>query len=189
MTRTAVAGIFVGGSSRRMGGVPKGLLHAPDGRTLVERTCSMLAVAGASEVVLVGAQAAYAYLGLPMLEDRPPRIGPLGGLVALLERAGEGHALAIACDMPFVSTDIFEQLLAAHDAPVVAPRQGGRWEPLCARYSAPSVLPIARRRAQGIRHSLQGLLDEACAAEIALTDEDLRRLRDWDTLADVSLRS
>lgn len=186
MTRATVAGVFVGGSATRLGGVPKGLLRTSDGRTLVERTCELLVAVGASDVVLVGTHAAYEHLGLPILEDHPPQIGPLGGLIALLERAGKGRVLAVACDMPFVSEHLFCRLLAAEEAPVVAPRRSGRWEPLCARYVAPTVLPVALARAAGPHHSLQGLLGEVGAKELALTQYEASQLRDWDTPADVS---
>jgi molybdopterin-guanine dinucleotide biosynthesis protein A len=186
MTRIAVAGVFVGGAATRMGGLPKGLLLAPDGKTVVERTHSMLLAAGVREVVLVGARSDYGHLGVPMLDDHPPRIGPLGGLIALLERARGGYAVAVACDMPFVSTRMFERLLAAPEGSIVAPRCSCRWEPLCSRYDAATVLPFALRRAEGFNHSLQGLLDEVVATELALTAKEAYQLRDWDTPADVS---
>jgi len=182
---TPLAGIFVGGPARRMGGRPKGLLEAPDGVTIVERWRAMLADAGA-EVVLVGDAAAYAGLGVPALADDPPGVGPLGGLVALLRRAADRPAVAVACDMPFVSRALVERLLAAPDAaPIVAPRREGRWEPLCARYDPARVLPLAVARAASPYHSLQRLLDDAGAAPLPLAPQEADELRDWDSPDDV----
>lgn len=181
-----IAGVFVGGASRRMGGRPKGLLPGRDGVTLVERWRAMLVGLGVA-VVLVGEGDAYAGLGMPMLRDDPPGIGPLGGLVALLRHAGPRPALALACDMPFVSRALVEKLLAAGtDAPIVAPRREGRWEPLCARYDARRVLPLAVARVASPDRSLQRLLDDAPAAELPLSEEEARELRDWDTPDDVT---
>jgi molybdopterin-guanine dinucleotide biosynthesis protein A len=107
-----------------MGGVPKGLLAAPSGETLVQRWTALFA--GLSvPCVLVGTHAAYAHLGLETLPDEPEGVGPLGGLVALLRRAGRGPVLAVACDMPHVSGRLIERLIA-HDpeACIVAPRRG-----------------------------------------------------------------
>lgn len=191
MTAPAVGGIFVGGSSTRMGGRPKGLLVGPDGATLVERTRAVLTNAGVADVVLVGAQPAYAHLGIERIEDEPPSIGPLGGLVAFLRRAYERsarHAIVVACDMPHVSTRLVGRLLAAPPASAVAPRREGRWEPLCARYDAAAILPIAEARVRAGEHALQGLLDCAGAAELPAGEggeDDPRELRDWDTPADV----
>jgi molybdopterin-guanine dinucleotide biosynthesis protein A len=183
---TAVAGVFVGGPGVRMGGRPKGLLRGPDGSTLVERWRAMLAELGVP-LVLVGEAEAYEGLGLPMLRDEPPGVGPLGGLVALLRHAGEGPALAFACDMPFVSRALVERLLAApSDAPIVAPRRDARWEPLCARYDAARVLPLAVARAASPHHSLKRLLDDAGAAALPLLPHEDAELRDWDSPGDVT---
>jgi molybdopterin-guanine dinucleotide biosynthesis protein A len=183
---TAVAGVFVGGRGVRMGGLPKGLLRGPGGSTLVERWHAMLAELGVP-VVLVGEADAYARLGLPVLKDEPPGIGPLGGLVALLRHAGSVPALAFACDMPFVSRALVERLLAAPpDAPIVAPRRDARWEPLCARYDPVRVLPLALARATSSHHSLQSLLDEARAAALPLLPHEDAELRDWDSPTDVT---
>jgi molybdopterin-guanine dinucleotide biosynthesis protein A len=179
--RSLVAGVFVGGASSRMGGVAKGLLPAPGGGTLLDRWLTLLAGAGIP-AVLVGRHPAYAaHAGrIETLADDPPGIGPLGGLSALLQRADGGYALALACDMPFVSADLVDRLRAAPAAPVVAPRREGRWEPLCARYDARAVLPVVLRRAAGEHHGLQGLLDEVGAVELAVADA-ASELKDWDT--------
>ena len=180
-----VAGIFVGGAGARMGGMAKGLLVSPGGETLIERWRAVLTEAGVGPVLLVGRHPAYAAVaGLEALDDEPPGIGPLGGLVALLRRAGEGTALALACDMPFVSRELVERLVAAPPAPVVAPRREGRWEPLCARYDAPRVLPLAMRAAAGPRHGLGRVLDAAGAVELPLAPGEAAQLDDWDSPAD-----
>lgn len=182
---SAVAGIFVGGLARRMGGRAKGLLRSPDGTTIVERWQGMLGELGVA-MVLVGEGAPYAALSLTMLKDDPPGIGPLGGLVALLRHAGPRPALALACDMPFVSRALVERLLAAPaDTPIVAPRRDGRWEPLCARYDPARVLPMAVARAASPDHSLQRLLDDAAASGLALLPHEADELRDWDTPDDL----
>lgn len=173
-----LGGVFVGGASRRMG-QPKGLLRGPDGRTLIARAQAALREAGA-EPILVGRRPEYAALG-PAIEDALPDAGPLAGLVALLERPGADRVIALACDMPFVTAADLRALLAV-DAPIVAPRRDGRWEPLCAVY-APSVAPVARRRLEAGRRSLQGLLDAVETAEAAIAPD---HLNDWDAPEDVS---
>jgi len=172
-----------------MGGVAKGLLCTPEGVTLVDRWRDVLAELGV-DLVLVGNHPAYEGLGIDVVSDDPPGIGPLGGLCGLLRRAGDGPALALACDMPFVSRRLVERLLAAAPlAAVVAPRRDGRWEPLCACYDAPRVLPLAAARAAGAArggHSLQRLLDEARAAEFPLAPGEAAELADWDLPEDVN---
>ncbi|MDP9000298.1 MAG: molybdenum cofactor guanylyltransferase [Myxococcota bacterium] len=181
-----LAGIFVGGRGTRMGHVAKGLMRTADGMSIVERWRMMLERLGI-RVVLVGVADAYVGLGIEALPDEPHGIGPLGGLVALLRSATEGVVLALACDMPFVSSAIVERLIAAPSgAVIVAPRSDGRWEPLCARYDVARVLPMARALSRNTDHSLQRLLDDAGAIELPLAPHEVNELRDWDTPGDVT---
>jgi molybdopterin-guanine dinucleotide biosynthesis protein A len=179
---TLIGGIFVGGRSVRMGGRPKGLL-VHDGETLVARWRRLLAGAGVTPV-LVGRNEAYDAAGLETLDDAEGGRGPLGGLVALLERAGQGQAIAIACDMPYVSAELLEALLRAPSAVAVAPRRNGAWEPMFSRWDAPRALPIARARLEAGALGLQRLLDEVGASTLDLADHE-RELDDWDTPDDL----
>jgi molybdopterin-guanine dinucleotide biosynthesis protein A len=195
VTRAAIAGILVGGRGARMGGRAKGLLAAPGGGTLLDRWRSVLKAADpAIDVVLVGRREEYAAVDLPTLDDDPPGVGPLGGLLALLkhaQRAGREHALLLACDMPSVSSALVQRILTAAPAAVVAPRrddaQGGLWEPLCARYEPDRVLPIALRRLADGRHALQPLLVEASATPLSLSRAEAAQMQDWDVPADVPM--
>lgn len=182
-----LAGIFVGGRARRMGGIAKGLLASPDGQPIVVRTRRLLEEIGA-ECVLVGAHPAYEQVGLEVLPDDPAAEGPLAGLLALLDRARSARwAIAIACDMPFIDRTLVQRLVDAPPAPIVAPRRRavdrGRdvWEPLFARYD-PAVLEIARAYANGGGKKLQLLLDAAGAQPVELVPEDEGLLADWDAL-------
>jgi molybdopterin-guanine dinucleotide biosynthesis protein A len=178
------AGIFVGGASRRMGGAPKGLLAGPDGRTLVARWRDVFAACGVP-CVLVGAHAVYAGEGMPMVADVVADAEPLAGLAALLE-SGSGTALAVACDMPFVSAAHLRALLDAPPAVAVAPKREGRWEPFFARYDVTRARPVVRARLEAGARSLQGLLDALGCVELELGPEGGRFLDDWDTPADIA---
>jgi molybdopterin-guanine dinucleotide biosynthesis protein A len=117
---SCLGAIFVGGASSRMGGRPKGLLVGPDGLPLVVRLASLLSGVGVP-CVLVGEHPAYAHLGLATVADAAAGAGPLGGLVAALERAGSGVLVALACDMPFVTPALLRALLAhPSPSPIVA---------------------------------------------------------------------
>ena len=186
--RALLAGIFVGGASTRFGGRPKGLLDAPSGGTILDGLRGHLESLSIPWV-LVGRRAEYAGLAAETLDDSPPGIGPLGGLLPLLRRSGDGHALAIACDMPFVSRELIARLAGAvTEAPAIAPRRNGRWEPMFARYDARRALPLAGGRAGAGRRSFQGLLDELRASELMLSTDEQQMLDDWDTPEDMERR-
>lgn len=185
-----LVGIFVGGRGSRMGGVAKGLLAAPGAtETLVARLERVAREAlGEPQVVLVGRAEAYAALGLPSLEDQPPGVGPIGGLGALLGVAterGAPFALALACDLPFVSAALLRRLGTFEPrARAVAPRQGALWQPLCARYAPAPALEATRGLIAGGARSLQAVLSELGAVELPLEASD--ELRDWDEPGDLS---
>ncbi|MEO6418549.1 MAG: molybdenum cofactor guanylyltransferase, partial [Polyangiaceae bacterium] len=177
-------GIFVGGASRRMGQA-KGLLRSPEGPSLIDRTAGLFDAIGVPWV-LVGLREEYAPLGYPALADDVPDTGPLGGLVTLLRHARDGFAIAIACDMPYLSGALLERLIAApHGAPIISARRH-HWEPLFARYDAPAVLPLALASAARGERSLQKLLDAAAAEALVLAPDEAAQLDDWDTPLDVA---
>jgi molybdopterin-guanine dinucleotide biosynthesis protein A len=181
-------GIFVGGSSSRMGGTPKGLLPARDtGEPLVVRLSRLGSELG-FEPVLVGKADAYVTTvpTLRVIGDEPAGIGPLGGLQGLLRAAGSRSAIAVACDMPAVSKPLLSKL--AHTSPnamVVAPKREGRWEPLCARYSPFATAPLlGAALARGVR-SFQELFDALEVVELTLSSAEQAGLVDWDSPEDV----
>jgi molybdopterin-guanine dinucleotide biosynthesis protein A len=120
------------------------LLIAPSGEAIVERWRRMFENLGVPSV-FVGKSDAYAGLGIEAIEDEPPGIGPLGGLVALLERAKGARAIAVACDMPFVSERLLAKLISHPDGPqALAAKRARAWEPLFARFDGWRPLEVAR---------------------------------------------
>jgi molybdopterin-guanine dinucleotide biosynthesis protein A len=178
-----------------MGGLPKGLLAAPDtGEALVERLVRICRAAlPSAEIVLVGDATAYGSLALPALADEPADVGPLGGLTALLREGARRHrsSLAFAVDLPYVTTNIVT-CVAAHapDAAAVAPRLGGKWQPLFARYVPEHCLPHAERLLAEGRRAAHGILDSlgGAAAVLPLNEADERALDDWDCPDDLRRR-
>lgn len=184
-------GILVGGAARRMGGKPKGLLLAPGGRErIVPRLLRLCREAlPAAPCVLLGQHAAYAGLGVPILDDAVPGAGPLAGLVSLLrsaEREGRSEVLLLAGDLPRLTAVLVRRLCADEmQGLALAPLIDGRYEPLFARYSA-ACLPLAEEALIGSDRSLQALLRRLQARAFPLLPTDLAELVDWDEPADVS---
>lgn len=188
-----LAGLFVGGRGERLGGVEKGLLRAPRSPfTLIERALIELRAAEPSaEIALVGRAEAYAHLGLPVVQDDPPGIGPLGGLIGLLaegQRRSAERVLVLACDLPFVERHVLGRLATEADgAAALVALTGGVRNPLVARYAPAQALPAARQVLQAGKRSLQAVLDAlgAQVAVLTLSDDEGASLRDWDTPEDL----
>lgn len=183
-----LAGIFVGGASRRMGGRPKGLLRVADGRTIVKRWRDVFDACGV-ESVLVGAHPAYTGEPMSTIADAADGAGPLAGLAALLDEGTGARAkavIAVACDMPYLSAAHVGALLEAPPAVAVAPKRDGRWEPFFARYDAPRASPVVRARLAAGALSLCDLLDALGGEELVLGADAALVLRDWDAPSDVT---
>lgn len=183
-------GIFVGGRGLRLGGVDKGNLRLTSGETLCERLVARCRTAlPNAALVLVGAAAAYAGLGLPVLADAPAGIGPLGGLRALLLDAHvRGHAgvLALSCDLPYLDAPLIARLATeAPAASFLAPRSGELWETLVARYGVDALAEVEAGVAAGER-ALQRVVARlgTRAVELVVSASERAELRDWDEPGD-----
>jgi molybdopterin-guanine dinucleotide biosynthesis protein A len=142
-----LAGILVGGESRRMGR-PKQLIELR-GRTLLEQVAAALQP-HAGEVVLLGAgPAPAACAGLRRLDDAPGLSGPLAGIVAAMRWRPDAAWIIAACDLPWMTAESVLWLLGQRrpESWAVMPGAERGVEPLLAVYE-----PSAR-----------GLLEELAA--------------------------
>ena len=132
--------ILSGGQSRRMGRDKCELTL--NGRTFVELIRERMAPLTKS-IKLVGKSGSQAKLS--SVADLYPGWGALGGVHAALANCSGDWALIVACDFPFVTTDLFNQmesLAAGWDA--VAPIQSdGVPQPLCTLYRVEPCLARA----------------------------------------------
>src|SRR5205814_4340997 len=87
--------------------------------------------------------------GLRVVKDRYPEGGALGGIATGVGAAMHDTVLVAACDMPFLSADVWRLLLGhASEADVVIPRIGGEYETLHALYTKACVPHMARAIAE-----------------------------------------
>jgi len=144
--------IQAGGRSTRMGGEPKALLELA-GKRIVERVVDALSTVLDDLLVVTNTPERYEFLRLPMVADRYPDGGSLGGIFTGLEAAGGDAAFTVACDMPFLSPDVVRLVLArAGEADVVIPRVNGQYETMHALYAKACLAPMeARLRAGQLR--------------------------------------
>jgi molybdopterin-guanine dinucleotide biosynthesis protein A len=132
MTLTAV--LLVGGESRRMGRDKAEIVFR--GQPLWQRQIELLR--GLSpEKIFVSARKEPSWLPLDaeLILDEPPSRGPLSGLTRALERMQTSHLVALAVDMPFITSEqmrIFCGLALAGRG--VVPMVDERAEPLAAIY-------------------------------------------------------
>lgn len=135
--------ILAGGASSRMG-TDKSQLMIEE-QTFTERIAGTLLML-TNSVTVVGQLPDKSRL--PTTADIYPQWGALGGLHAALTACGSEWAIVVACDLPFVTAQLFMRLAslhAEHDA-VVPLQQDGRPQPLSALYR----INPCRQRATGL---------------------------------------
>ena len=166
--------ILVGGASSRMGRDKAGLIL--QGRSFVEYIGDALGLV-AERVSTVGAkdtEASPAYGNVPDIYES---WGALGGLHAALAACTARWAAVVACDLPFVTGELFQRLRAfREDWEAVVPVQpDGRLQPLCALY-----------RTEGCRERARELIEQGERRPRTLVAAISARLVAWEELADLN---
>lgn len=148
--------VQAGGDSTRFGR-DKALVGF-GGRTMLAQTTGLLAsVCG--EVIIVAAEGQYPDVPVPLLADRWPGQGPLGGiLTALQSSALRGTEsiwnLIVSCDMPFLTRDWLEFLCQRAErsaAQVAVAESANGLEPLCACWKTTSMPSVQAAFDSGVR--------------------------------------
>lgn len=154
--------ILVGGASRRMGQDKAQLRLGSE--TLLERIAGQLSPV-ASSVTLVGCAEAYPGHSLPTVPDVYEKWGALGGIHAALSASKTDWIIVIACDLPFVTRDLFERLKRFADKSpselfdsIVPLQPDGRPQPVCALYRRKACLPEIERLVSAGEHTPRALL-------------------------------
>lgn len=154
----ASAIILAGGKSSRMGS-NKALLEF-NNKTNIERIKDEMS--GFAEVILVTNEPeTYKFLGLKTVSDEYPGLGPLAGIHAGLMASASELNILVACDMPFVTSDLAAALVekaGSYDAAV--PVIEGRQHPLFAVYRKSIISRIEEclnKKNLRIKHLLESL--------------------------------
>ncbi|OTA42085.1 MAG: hypothetical protein A6D92_01675 [Symbiobacterium thermophilum] len=161
--------ILAGGRSSRMGR-NKALL-ALDGKPLIQRQVERLSAWFRQVVIVTNTPGEYAFLGVPMVSDRVPGLGPLAGVEAGLQASRYEHAFFCAVDMPFINEALVRFMVqAAPGYDIVVPAPGGEYEPMHAVYGRGCLPSIARNLEAG-RLRLISIFPDVRVREI--TDAEL----------------
>jgi molybdopterin-guanine dinucleotide biosynthesis protein A len=148
--------VLAGGASRRMGTDKAQVVLGTE--PLVVRAVRILAQVCTDVVVASGDGHRLDHLGLGQVADAIPDAGPLAGIAAGIDSAGNDLVAVLAVDMPRASPGVFGLLarLWQGEAAVV-PVVGGRWEPLHGLWARAAAPRLAERLAAG-DGSVKGVL-------------------------------
>ncbi|MDX9829024.1 MAG: molybdenum cofactor guanylyltransferase [Anaerolineae bacterium] len=164
--------VLAGGESRRLGQDKCMLLV--EGQSLLDRTLGLLASLAGDLVVVSNDPRRTVDLPFPvrLVPDRQPGVGALMGLYSGLHAARHDRAVAVACDMPFLSLPLLRHMVSLSvDYDVVLPRLGDLVEPLHAVYGKGCLGPMERQLSRGRRRIVSFFDDvRVCYVEQAEVD-------------------
>ncbi|HEV2315861.1 MAG TPA: molybdenum cofactor guanylyltransferase [Candidatus Acidoferrales bacterium] len=152
--------ILAGGRSSRMGRA-KGLLPF-GGEPLVVHAARLLEFVSEPRImpIIIGPPEVYAHLGIRVVPDDGENLGPLGGISTALRVATCEWNLIVGCDLPFLTREWLEFLIAraaGSSVDVVIPLNERGFEPLCAMYRKSARRAIAEALEHGVRKITDGL--------------------------------
>jgi len=111
-----------------------------------------------------------AVLDCPIVVDRWPHRGPLGGLLSACGELPVRRIFAVAGDAPHVKADVLQTLLQhwTEGDEAVVPVHGGRHEPLAALYDRAAVLREGFEVLHDGDASMHALLNRLLVCEVPL---------------------
>lgn len=134
--------IEAGGQSRRMG-QDKGLKEFL-GEPMTQRLVRRLKPLTDNISVIARQSADYSFLNLPIYTDIQPGIGALGGLYTAMKVAITPFVAVVACDMPFVSSELLMdewRVIRESNYDAVVPEHQKKLQPFHAVYRVETCLP------------------------------------------------
>ncbi|WP_256218308.1 molybdenum cofactor guanylyltransferase [Bacillus sp. MUM 116] len=165
----AAAIILSGGKSSRMG-TNKALLKINE-KTNIERIVEELHGFFAEIILVTNHPDDYRFLGVKLVPDQFPGLGPLAGLQAGLSASTHEVNVVVACDMPFISGSLAEKIAAKNDGfDAVIPVIDGKKQPLFAVYHK-RILPVIAESLEKGKLRMTELFEKLHA--LYLTEKDL----------------
>ncbi|MGQ7946664.1 molybdenum cofactor guanylyltransferase [Flavobacterium sp. WC2509] len=134
MEKNITAIVLAGGKSERMG-TDKGLLDL-NGKPFIKHICEALEPIVGSNILIVSGNKEYDAFGFTRVEDIIENKGPVGGLYAALNSSKTKVNLVLSVDVPLVSTELLEWLVASHEETLMVTQTTieGKTSPLIAIY-------------------------------------------------------
>jgi len=139
--------VLAGGKNHRMNGEKKVSLTWK-GKPFLNHI--MTAMESLEQVYLsVEAEEPYGQIAVPLIVDKYPETGPIGGIRSGLEICGEDALLVLPCDTPGITGKTVELLLDKYEktGKAVVAAATGRLHPLTAVYTRDNLKEIDRMMA------------------------------------------
>ncbi len=147
---------MAGGGSTRFGQDKARAILA--GHPMLDRMCNLLAAVTTS-IHIVAPPNRYEFATAPVIPDRWPGEGPLGGIITALLHTSEREPnttwnLILSCDMPFLTPEFLiclRDFAQASSAKAIVPESAQGREPLCACWHTSAAAQLQSAFESGMR--------------------------------------
>jgi molybdopterin-guanine dinucleotide biosynthesis protein A len=183
--------LLAGGRSTRMGLDKASMVLGADGLNQAARAIQALSRACDKTFLSLrdGQAAPEGCEDSEIVRDKAGLNGPLAGILAAFEREPEAAWLVMACDLPFVGSDLLNCLVAARaegfDFFAYASVADGLPEPLCAIYE-PSALAVLQTHAARGCISPRQIMAAGRTRLLDLPPANRRALQNMNTPEDIA---
>jgi FdhD protein len=184
LTTGVTAVILAGGKSSRMKS-NKALLPF-SGELFIERIHRQMTALFSEVILVTNTPEFYRFLPCRMVSDEFPGLGSLAGIHAGLKHSKTEHIFVVACDMPYLNSELMRQMISkAQESDVVIPESDGGFEPLHAVYSK-NCLPAMEEALKDGKSKIVDCLDWSKVTvltkdEIAAVDPEFHSFRNINT--------
>lgn len=150
--------IIAGGKSGRFGDDKSLFIY--EGRPLINHVLDIIKPVFDDVIIIANDREKFSFLGLDVIPDIIPDLGPIGGLYTALEKINCSRVFILPCDMPFLSREFVEYMSQIPDLyDVVVPQSGGYFQPLHAIYGK-KCLPYIIKNIEEKKFKINSLFDE-----------------------------
>lgn len=170
---TDVTGILLaGGKSRRMGEDKRFLLVG--GQQLYERSLASLRSLFGKVRIVIAQDSPPLSADVPVSRDLVANCGTLGGIYTGLKEADTDYIFVIACDMPFLNSEVINRLVSLKGTTdIVIVRSDHGLQPTHAVYSR-RCLPVFEEMVRAGRLKVQDIIGHPSLTVRVVDDGELR---------------
>lgn len=152
------------------------------GIPLIQRVVNRVAPVAAEVNIISSKESDYLFLDLPVIPDRIPGKGVLGGIYTAFLVSKSPFVAPVGCDLPYISPHLLQvelDLIIKCEADVVIPESQSGLEPLHAIYRRSTCLPLVEKALQDGDNRIVSWFDNAVIrifsqSEITSVDPDPR---------------
>ena len=180
--------ILAGGKNSRMG-MEKAFIQI-SGKSIIDNALSIFKEIFSEVLIVTNTPEDFYYAKVELVKDIYPGGGSLGGLYTGIKKAKYDECFVIACDMPFINSDLIKHMIEIKGYDVVVPKINGMYEPLFASYSKSCLEVIENNLKKGNLKIIETFSElkirEINQIEVSLYDNKLLSLINLNTLSELN---